>query len=1009
MSASTGAAVETEDDVTGQRYPGRSGAATPAASVESFPFDKAFELELKSVQARRLLMARERDGGAYFTEGYSARVGAALTRAPMETLPTQFNFARMPGASEDFLFADTYAPGEPITEADGLNLTGMCMSGGGIRSAAVNLGVTQALDSLSPSGRSDVIDSLDYLSTVSGGNYIGTSICAGMMQPQGATGALPAARYPHETKTDGAETPETRHLRDHSSYLMPNGFRDIVANLLIVARGLVANAVMFLAALLFLASCLLVLTPTTGYLARPLSLRLADGLLPEDVGWPLWAGGFVLSLVLATGILLLMLVWTALKRRMAYRMGLDERERINPFMVLLTGIVALIAFIEWQPAILSAMRATRETTAGATAPGWLTWLTSQLGQAGYVFGPAAAALFAFGSKLVSVVKAAAGDVSLLGRTRRILGMAALAVLGLSIPILLWVSLLNLVHAGICVPQPPREPCLFDAPGWFLSLGSWGGAPPVNPVLWLYLGGFIACFLITISFSPNANSLHQLYRDRLSRAFLMERGLLAGRNSDKPSPDGSAGTTSGKVSVEDNGERRVYPDDYTFSSLKPLMPNGEFAPSASWAPYLLVNSAINLQADYLGQRGRQADVFTFGPLASGSEATGYARTADLEDRHPQLTLASGLAISGAAASANMGGNTKKIITFSLAALNIRLGYWLPNPAKLDLFPAGGRKADGSPALPPWRRKESGWGLWYFGRELLSRIGQTSRRVHLTDGGHIENLGLYELTKRRCRVIIAVDAEADQGMVCPSLVKVQLMMRVDHGVRIELPWTEISAASRAADAKVGTANEDEIRRKAGPHVAVGRIIYRDKLLHTKPVDDVDANAGQALKNREQVHGVLIYIKSSMTGDENDGIRDYKRRHGDFPHETTLDQFFSEEQFEVYRGLGFHMAHGFVSGRDEAAFWTPDDNVKRAEFLQDVESALRSIAIPEANIKKIMERARTRADELDKACDPDLQSPDVAAPVAPLAPVAPAVAAPAPKPAKARTAARKKRGAG
>jgi hypothetical protein len=960
LGAGMSAAVGKEGDVRGQAQGGGSDAptATSAASSGSFLFDKAFELELKSVQARRLLMKGERDPKAYFTEEYRARVGAALKRGPFEALPTQFNFANLPGNGGEFLFARRYSPGEPITEADGLNLTGLCMSGGGIRSAAVNLGVTQALDALSPGGHSDVIDSLDYLSTVSGGNYIGTSIAAGMMQPPDAARALPLSRYPYETKTDGSETPETQHLRDYSSYLTPNGFSDVVANLLIVARGLVANTVMFMGALLLLAWVQLLLTPTTEFLAKPRSLALAERFLPEGVAWPAWAGGFVVSLVLAGFILGSMLVWTCLKRWLSYRSGLSSRERIGGGMIVLTGAALLAAFVEWQPAILAAMRSLPPPSAqgGGASADLLTQLFSFLGKAGVAFGSAAAAMLALGAKLIKIVKAATGDASWTGKAKRYAGKALLVILGVSVPILLWIVFLNLVHAGICdwSPDGKAERCTLEAPGWVAALGGklalWT-APGANPVIWVYFWGALACLAATTLFSPNANTLHQLYRDRLSRAFLLERAVVrSGVRRRRPARDPVT------------GERLPEPDDYTFSSLKLEGDRETPKPSGAWAPYLLVNTAINLQADYLRQRGRKADTFTLGPLVSGSDATGYVKTVDLEDRHPRLTLASGLAISGAAASANMGGNTIPVITFSLAALNVRLGYWLPNPARLDTFAPGARKADGQPAQPPWKRQENGFGNWYFMRELFSWIGPTSRRIYLTDGGHIENLGLYELTKRRCRVIIAVDAEADQGMVFPSLVKAQLMMRIDHGVRLELPWPEISAACKQANAKIGTAEEASLSTKSGPHVAVGRIIYRDnppKGPDGSAVAGSDADAAQG----ERVHGVLIYIKASMTGDENDSIRDYKRRNGDFPHETTLDQFFSEEQFEVYRALGFHMTHRFFTGRDDAAFWTPDDAPRRDEFFQDVENALTSIAVPAKDVAAIMKRARENAEKADR----------------------------------------------
>jgi hypothetical protein len=981
-----GIAVGPEDDAgSGKDEASRdkaSGANAPSAAAmsatpELMPFYKAFEQELKAVQARRRVAKEAFGEGRYYSEDYSARVGGALARGPGGALTTQFNFAQMPGEAREFLFAHRYEAGEPVTEADGLNLTGLCMSGGGIRSAAINLGVTQALDALSPAGRSDVIDSLDYLSTVSGGNYIGTSIAAGMMQPKDVSKPFPSSRYPFESKTDGSETPETQHLRDYSSYLTPNGISDVIANLLIVARGLVANVLMLLTALLLLAWLQLLLTPTTDFLADPLSLKLARQFLPAGVSWPDWAGGFVISLVLAGVILFLMLIWTCLKRWLSYRSGLSSREKLSRFMIVFAVFTVLFAVFEWQPSLLAAMRSGPSPAEAASggSPDWLTWLFGNLDQAGVVLGPAAVTLLAFGSKLINVIKAATGDASFTGKARRYIGKALLFILGISVPILLWVSFLNLVDAGICSPTGLEGACVFRAPGWFVSFGEalpFVSQPSTAPITWLYFWGALAGLAIMSSFSPNANSLHQLYRDRLSRAFLLERSYLGENRRNRPTHDPRT------------GERLPESDDYTFSSLKLESDGKTLKPAGAWAPYLLVNTAINLQADYLGQRGRQADIFTLGPIVSGSDATGYVRTVDLEERHSRLTLASGLAISGAAASANMGGNTIPVITFSLAALNVRLGYWLPNPAKLYEFKVAARQANGLPERPPWKQKENGWGHWYFLRELFGWIGKSSSRVYLTDGGHIENLGLYELTKRRCRVIIAVDAEADQGMVCPSLVKAQLMMRIDHGVRLDLPWQEISEATRAAGEKIGTARESAVQEKAGPHVAVGRIIYRQE------------TGGSG----EDVHGVLIYIKSSMSGDENDGIRDYKRRYGDFPHETTLDQFFSEEQFEVYRALGFHMALGFFTGNHDAAFWTPEDATKRANFFRDVENAMKSIAIPEDNIARIMGRARTRAAVADKARHPQTPPSDPATPSQPAPSPAPppagaSIASPSPSP--------------
>jgi hypothetical protein len=224
---------------------------------------------------------------------------------------------------------------------------------------------------------------------------------------------------------------------------------------------------------------------------------------------------------------------------------------------------------------------------------------------------------------------------------------------------------------------------------------------------------------------------------------------------------------------------------------------------------------------------------------------------------------------------MGSATIKPLVPTLAILNIRLGYWLINPIKV-----GG-------AL----RKTLIWRLFdgfYFLKELLGLLTEDSGAVYLTDGGHIENLGLYELLRRRCKLIIAVDAEADPDMSFGSLVTLERYARIDFGLRIDLPWAAIRDATREASAEVLTSGGlPPIKAPHGPHCALGTIYYPRK------AGDTD----------ESSTGVLLYVKSSFTGDENDYVVDYKRRNPAFPHETTLDQLFGEEQFEAYRNLGFH----------------------------------------------------------------------------------------------------------
>ena len=148
---------------------------------------------------------------------------------------------------------------------------------------------------------------------------------------------------------------------------------------------------------------------------------------------------------------------------------------------------------------------------------------------------------------------------------------------------------------------------------------------------------------------------------------------------------------------------------------------------------------------------------------------------------------GHGISGAAASSNMGSATIKPLVPTLALLNVRLGYWLTNPAKL---PARFKKRSSGGCSTD----STSW------KELFGLLTEDSETVYLTDGGHIENLGLYELLRRRCKLIIAVDAEADPDMSFGSLVKLERYARIDFGLRIDLPWAAIRDTTPEASAEV-----------------------------------------------------------------------------------------------------------------------------------------------------------------------------------------------------------------
>lgn len=163
---------------------------------------------------------------------------------------------------------------------------------------------------------------------------------------------------------------------------------------------------------------------------------------------------------------------------------------------------------------------------------------------------------------------------------------------------------------------------------------------------------------------------------------------------------------------------------------------------------------------------------------------------------------------------------------------------------------------------------------FLQEMYSKLDETGKWVNLSDGGHIENLATIELLRRRCKYIITGDAEADPAMHFPSLAALIRFARIDLGIEIDIDLREVAVPDHA-----GLAPQDRVSRQ---HFAIGRIKYPD----------------------DSQYGHLLYFKSSITGDEDEVITEYRARNPTFPHESTADQSFDEGQFEAYRALGEHI---------------------------------------------------------------------------------------------------------
>jgi hypothetical protein len=726
--------------------------------------------------------------------------------------------------------------GQPVLRPnENASVIGLALSGGGIRSAAFCLGSLQALN------LTGVLRRVDYLSTVSGGGYIGCSLTAALKSN--------GENFPFQSRLAEDETPSLQHIRDHSNYLFADGVVDLLHNASIYARGLVANAVLVLPFLLAASVLTLLSHATATSLDKPNIFGIP---VPNIFG----SQHFVITAYLGLLLAVVTIVWGI------YRSASDrQREREIPSrpakaVGILVLVVLFSAFCELQPYVLGAMFRPHETGGGAAR--FFALVFAWINSISAALAPVAAAIAFLAGKFGEYIKSATESPRVQAQIAGYAAKAAVYLAALVVPFLLWVIYLDITFWGICI-NAPTPSC--SAPTWLGGLAHhlFGTLPRYSATL-LYLAIGVLFFLVTLALRPNANSLHPLYRDHLAKAFLF-------RPRDKLVKD-----------KDDLDEFRPRLSDL----------------SQSCGPYHLINAALNVQeSKAANKRGRNADFFLFSPEFVGSKVTGYVATREIQEVAQSLDLATAMAVSGAAASSNMGAESIKPLTPTLALLNIRLGYWLRNPSRVKK--AGPSEPRASSFLAGIRQRRNIFANYYFILEMFGLLNEKLKSVYLTDGGHIENLGIYQLLRRRCRVIIAVDAEADREMAFGALNILERYARIDLGVGIELRWQQIADMSRA----VGEAIDEEGNspKHAGPHCAIGEISY--------PGDR---------------KGILIYIKSSLSGDENDYIFHYKKRYDDFPHETTLDQMFSEEQFEAYRALGFHATYNLFDRSDAFAHLEP-----------------------------------------------------------------------------------------
>ena len=840
-----------------------------------------------------------------------------------EVLAEEFKQLHGPDAGDGSL-GSLYAKIHALVD-EGEGRSALCLSGGGIRSASFGLGVLQAL------AKRNLLFEFHYLSTVSGGGYIGGWLSAWRKRVDddakvkaGLTGNV-ADRY--------NEPPELAELRANSNYLTARlgvMSADTWTLVALYIRNLLLNWLIFLPAIL-------------GVLLVPMIFKR---LLDSAKNLPIPGQLFLAVLAIAAIIVALTVssrswlnrsrgrvnqrqyLWSKLVPTcfaailLCHLVVSGAREHIHPFSGAITG--AALYAIAWLFAIL--LRKPDDAAfPGADHGPWirLSFRTIAGAIAGALIGTGHALAFDH----LTFDKHCEFD------------LRPIVVLGVG-----WVALsmflAESVYLGFssCTKKSDIErEWLARSSGWFVALtllwagfaslvlyangiltilrgeiwwpvliaggsagiaGSWIGASAntlttsagkrveslsMTAILSLMTVIFLAALALVLSqnlenllekidktlldysraavvilllcvalvvffpmfFNVNSFSLHAIYRNRLARTFLgaaraeTKQIKVRGFTRTKPKPSPTRDPFTG-FDANDNQHMK--------DLQRPKAP-------AQSRLFHVINMALNIVGGQnLAWQERKAEPFAATPLATGNDNVGFFRTERYGGTSGGLTLGTAMAISGAAASPNQGYHSSPLVGLLMTLFNVRLGWWLGNPSMSK--PAGSEGPR--------------WGLREILCELFGLTTDKRKFIYLSDGGHFENLGIYEMVRRRCHLIVASDAGADPDCAFEDLGNVVRKVWIDLGVQID--FEKIDIKKRTAELP-------------GHYCAIGKVRYPEP----------------GAKD-----GYLLYLKPGfrIDGSQPADVTAYGLKHPDFPHESTIDQFFSESQMESYRSLGSHI---------------------------------------------------------------------------------------------------------
>lgn len=750
---------------------------------------------------------------------------------------------------------------------------GLAFSGGGIRSATFCLGVLQAL------AKQELLAKVDFLSTVSGGGYVGSfygawlnrgrppkaktglvdraldyarQMAAGMVRfftkksaeaPAPDPGA-PAPASGHfkavERKLNEPDTFEVQWLRRNGRYLMPNGSGDA----LLAAAGVIRNwlAIHFVLGV-FLVLVLCTIVHLAAFLDSYLPTLPGGGSWsPQHACWSIrWSKLFWLALgPLGSAAIFLLGYWIP-------KLDMKQRNLATRYLAASLGLLAAVVVL----ALLDSAGMTLWKEREAIRDALDDWIM-ELGGAGAV--------------------AALGVRRLVGWLQRLAGEKQ----ALKVPVNLLLSAGALV-LGIA---------------WLVSLDT--AAYAAAEWKWWGYGGLLAVTLLgTWHFGfVNLSSQASFYSSRLTRAY------LGASNPQRPANQ--------RISEAIDDDNIPYPD---------------YHPHEVGGPLHLINVTVNETVDgrsQVAQLDRKGFNLAVGPAGMSAGARHHALWTPRADNprgalrpigqiddfhcfatkdgadHPvgQLELGQWVGVSGAAFTTGLGARTSPALSLLCGFFNIRLGWWWDS----GVSPRARRQIWWS-VLPSFVRSflEQPFTVQtHLLQEYRARFyGAARQHWYLSDGGHFENTAAYELVRRRVPFIVICDDGCDPDRKMEDFANLVRKARLDFEAEIEvlqpLGLHPDSPTARYLGT-FGELSELNLETRRSPKAALlARVRYQNPA----------------------AEGLILLLKPTINGTEPIDVQNYQAAHPVFPQETTLDQFFDEEQWESYRKLGEEIGTAVFAG--------------------------------------------------------------------------------------------------